>query len=143
VAGARRPQAEIRILKQLQEKVELCAVCDPNETLWSVWKEQFPGARFYRTLDDLLSDDTVNAIIVATPLRMHAEQSVAALKAGKHVAALKAGKHVAALKAGKHVLSEVPAATRSSNAGTSSRPSKRRSSSTCSLRTSAICGPIC
>ena len=85
VAGARRPQAEIRILKQLQEKVELRAVCDPNATLWPVWKEQFPGARFYRTLDDLLADDTVDAVFVATPVRMHAEQSVAALKAGKHV----------------------------------------------------------
>src|SRR5437870_3266547 len=85
VAGARRPQAEIQILKQLQEKVELCAVCDPNETLWSVWKEQFPGARFHRTFDDLLSDDTVDAIFVATPLRMHADQAVAAMTAGKHV----------------------------------------------------------
>ena len=83
VAGARRPQAEIQALKQLQEKVELRALCDLNETMWPVWKEQFSGARFHRAFDELLADDTVNAIIVATPLRMHAEQSVAALKAGK------------------------------------------------------------
>ena len=85
VAGARRAQAEIPVLKHLEEKVELRAVCDPNETLWTVWKAQFPGARFYRTFDDLLSDDTVDAIFVATPLRLHAEQSLAALMAGKHV----------------------------------------------------------
>ncbi len=74
VAGAHRARAEIQVLKHLQEKVELCAVCDPNEALWSVWKGQFPGARFYRAFDDLLSDDAVDAIFVATPLRMHAEQ---------------------------------------------------------------------
>lgn len=85
VAGARRARAEIQILKQLQEKVELRAVCDPDDAMWTVWKAQFPGARFYRTFGDLLADDTVDAVFVATPLRMHAEQSVAALMAGKHV----------------------------------------------------------
>jgi len=85
VVGARRPRAEIGILKRLQEKVELRALCDPDDTQWAAWRAAFPGVRFYRAFEDLLTDDTVDAVVVATPLTMHAEQSMAALAAGKHV----------------------------------------------------------
>jgi 2-hydroxy-4-carboxymuconate semialdehyde hemiacetal dehydrogenase len=39
----------------------------------------------YARLDQLLVDDEVQAVIVATPSHLHAEQTVALLSAGKHV----------------------------------------------------------
>lgn len=41
--------------------------------------------RTYGSLDDLLADDDVEAVIVATPSHLHASQSVRVLEAGRHV----------------------------------------------------------
>ena len=39
----------------------------------------------YTSLDSLLADPALDAVIIATPDRLHAEQAAAAAKAGKHV----------------------------------------------------------
>ncbi len=44
-----------------------------------------PGARAYDTLDGLLQNRDAEAVYILTPNRFHCEQSVLALKAGKHV----------------------------------------------------------
>jgi predicted dehydrogenase len=41
--------------------------------------------RFYGDWRELLRDDEIEAIYLATPVRLHAEQAVAAAEAGKHV----------------------------------------------------------
>ena len=41
--------------------------------------------KVYETIDGLLADPTVEAVLVATPTAMHAEHTTAALAAGKHV----------------------------------------------------------
>ncbi len=46
---------------------------------------RFPGARTTARLDDVLSDETVDAVVVATPVPTHAELARRALAAGKHV----------------------------------------------------------
>ena len=44
------------------------------------------GATFAGTeLDEVLARDDVDAVILCTPTQLHAEQSIAALRAGKHV----------------------------------------------------------
>ena len=44
------------------------------------------GAKHVTTnLDEALARDDVDAVILCTPTQMHAQQSIAALKAGKHV----------------------------------------------------------
>jgi predicted dehydrogenase len=45
----------------------------------------FPAARVSPTLDDILADPAVDAIVIATPNVLHAPQAHAALDAGKHV----------------------------------------------------------
>jgi 1,5-anhydro-D-fructose reductase (1,5-anhydro-D-mannitol-forming) len=42
-------------------------------------------ARVWITLDEALSDPTVNAVYVATPVFLHAPQTIRSLRAGKHV----------------------------------------------------------
>ncbi len=46
---------------------------------------RYPGIQTVRTLDELLSDPSLNLIIVATPSNTHSSFAVQALKAGKHV----------------------------------------------------------
>jgi 1,5-anhydro-D-fructose reductase (1,5-anhydro-D-mannitol-forming) len=48
--------------------------------------EAYPGVAAWATLDAALADDDgIDAIYVASPVVFHAEQTIAALKAGKHV----------------------------------------------------------
>jgi predicted dehydrogenase len=48
--------------------------------------EAFGVAQRYTNFDDLLADKNVDAVHINSPIHMHAAQSIAALKAGKHVA---------------------------------------------------------
>lgn len=47
--------------------------------------KMFPGARIYRNLPDLLSDDSIELVIVNTPNYTHFEYAKKSLQAGKHV----------------------------------------------------------
>jgi len=42
-------------------------------------------AKWATSLDEVLADDEVEAVILATPTQMHAEQAIACMDAGKHV----------------------------------------------------------
>ena len=66
-----------------------------NATLIGVWGQHVDKARSlterygiptpYASLEELLSDRDVDAVYVSTPNYLHAQHSVAALRAGKHV----------------------------------------------------------
>ena len=47
--------------------------------------ERHGAKRYYTRFEDVLADDEVNAIYVATPPHVHAAQAVAAARAGKHI----------------------------------------------------------
>jgi predicted dehydrogenase len=61
------------------------AVCDLDRALAKRTAENYEVARIHHTLDDLLGDSTVDAVVIATPDHMHGQQAIAALEAGKHV----------------------------------------------------------
>lgn len=42
-------------------------------------------ARFFDSADELLASDVCDAVVISTPTNFHAEQSIAAMEAGKHV----------------------------------------------------------
>jgi predicted dehydrogenase len=58
---------------------------DSNEQRLSALSPQFPGVRTGTSLNEVLDDPAVDAIVVATPASTHASVAVAALHAGKHV----------------------------------------------------------
>lgn len=47
--------------------------------------ERYQIPRASTDLDEVLADDAVDAVILATPTQLHASQAIAALRAGKHV----------------------------------------------------------
>lgn len=85
VVGGRRGSSFNHALSVLSDRVALTAVCELREDMLDKWKEQFPGIRTYRDYDLLLEAPDVDAVLLATPLAMHAKQAVRALRAGKHV----------------------------------------------------------
>jgi predicted dehydrogenase len=62
-------------------EAEVIAVCDPSEPMREAATALVPGARTAGSLDALLEMD-LDAIVIATPSALHAEQSVAALERG-------------------------------------------------------------
>ena len=63
----------------------LRAVCDSSPEALSRAGRQAPGARQVADFDELLRDDTVTGVALASPARLHARQALAALEAGRDV----------------------------------------------------------
>jgi predicted dehydrogenase len=63
---------------------ELRWLCDASEEALERWGTAFRTARTTSSLDDLLADDELDAIVVATPVPTHAELALRVLGAGKH-----------------------------------------------------------
>ncbi|MCD6360141.1 MAG: Gfo/Idh/MocA family oxidoreductase [Armatimonadetes bacterium] len=63
---------------------ELVAVQDAVEERTAEVAEKY-GVKSYATVEELLADDAVQAVYIATPTHVHHEQTVAAAQAGKHV----------------------------------------------------------
>ena len=64
---------------------------EPRSTLYAVVTrdprkaEAYPGTRAYTDLNEALRDETVDAVYVASPVVLHAEHTIASLRAQKHV----------------------------------------------------------
>jgi predicted dehydrogenase len=64
---------------------ELAWCCDLDEALLDRHRSAYPTTRFTTSLDDLLTDPDLDAVVVATPVPTHARLALLALEAGKHV----------------------------------------------------------
>lgn len=81
VIGAQRGETFITSSHAL-EGIQLVAVCDKDPLRLQGWKEQ---VKLSQNIEDILSDPEIDAVCIATPVPLHAKQSIAALEAGKHV----------------------------------------------------------
>jgi myo-inositol 2-dehydrogenase/D-chiro-inositol 1-dehydrogenase len=90
---------------------KIVAVTDPVLTAAERMSTE-RGYQLFPTFQDILADDTIDAVLLATPNFLHAEQTIQALEAGKHVFCQKpialtledADRVVAASKASDRVL---------------------------------------
>ena len=74
----------IRAAVSLPE-VEVAALVDRELSLARSVQRHFPAARIEASLTDILTDESIDAVIVATPPETHVELAAEALAAGKHV----------------------------------------------------------
>jgi predicted dehydrogenase len=63
---------------------ELAWCCDASEDARGRLAPMFPSARFTGELDDVLADESVDAVALATPVPTHATLARRVLEAGKH-----------------------------------------------------------
>lgn len=85
VVGGRRGGSFTVALNFLKDRLQLAAVCDLSQPVLDRWKSQHPDIATYTDYQRMLKDDVCDAVIVATPMQMHAKHAVAAMNAGKHV----------------------------------------------------------
>jgi myo-inositol 2-dehydrogenase / D-chiro-inositol 1-dehydrogenase len=63
----------------------LLAACSPlaGELAWA--RDELGVARCHDSLDAMLADPDIQAVVLVTPTTLHADQTIASLRAGKHV----------------------------------------------------------
>lgn len=66
--------------------VHTVGILDTDEKRLNKMKEDYPQVELYHTLEEVLSDETVDAVHLVTPIPYHADQTVAVLDSGKHCA---------------------------------------------------------
>ena len=64
---------------------ELFAVSRANSEQAESFAKEFGARTWYSTSEELVADDEIQAVYIATPVYLHAEQAIAAAEAGKHV----------------------------------------------------------
>jgi predicted dehydrogenase len=60
-------------------------ICDTDQERRTQYAARYPQARVTAAFEDLLSDDAVEAVVIATPVPTHHALAKQALEAGKHV----------------------------------------------------------
>jgi predicted dehydrogenase len=71
---------------QRHPDTNMYAICQRTREKLDEVGDQFGVAKRYASFEDLIADPRVDAVHINSPIHLHAPQSVAALKAGKHVA---------------------------------------------------------
>ncbi|MFL5957782.1 MAG: Gfo/Idh/MocA family protein [Solirubrobacterales bacterium] len=89
-SGVRVAQAGLgawgaNLVRNLDEIADLAWICDTSEDRLEALARRHPGAQATTDFGEILSDQTVEAVVVATPVPTHFELARAALAAGKHV----------------------------------------------------------
>jgi predicted dehydrogenase len=72
-------------LPDVADGVRVTALFDPAGERAAAAAERFGVARTHGSLEDLLADPAVDAVTIASPIALHHEQGLAAIRAGKHV----------------------------------------------------------
>jgi predicted dehydrogenase len=67
------------------ENCDFVGVSRAREDLAKEFAEEFGARKHYAAWADLIADEDLQAVYIATPVHLHAEQAVAAAEAGKHV----------------------------------------------------------
>ncbi|WP_149276158.1 Gfo/Idh/MocA family oxidoreductase [Pareuzebyella sediminis] len=78
--------AEFIPIYKKYRNAELVAVCQRNEEKLNEIADAFDVPKRYTSYEELLKDPDIDAVHINTPIPAHGQQSIAALKAGKHVA---------------------------------------------------------
>jgi predicted dehydrogenase len=74
----------VRVLNEAAQ-AEAAWMCDLRPEMLDTLGRRFPAVRQTRDLDEMLDDDSLDAVAVVTPVSTHYEIAMRVLKAGKHV----------------------------------------------------------
>jgi predicted dehydrogenase len=64
--------------------VEVSALCDLDQDMLQAQAQKYNIPNTYRIYEDMLASD-LDAVVIATPMQLHFQQTIAALQAGKHI----------------------------------------------------------
>ena len=74
----------VRNLHEVEE-TEAALVCDLRPEALATIQRRYPAVRTTTDFDEVLADETIDAVAIATPVSSHFELAARALESGKHV----------------------------------------------------------
>lgn len=84
-AGEIAKDRHIPALLALKDKVIITAICDVNQAKAEKVARKFAIPHFFKEYEDMFSTMALEAVVICTPNKFHADITIAALKAGAHV----------------------------------------------------------
>ena len=72
------------LARNFDELGALAALCDLSDDLRRRYAARYPSVRVFSDYDELLADETIDGVVIATPVPTHYELTKRALAAGKH-----------------------------------------------------------
>ncbi|GBQ20361.1 Gfo/Idh/MocA family protein [Gluconacetobacter sacchari] len=84
-AGEVAQLIHLPVLHQLRDRYDVTALYDPSPSVLSRVGEAWAIPHRHDTVDALLSDDSIDAVMILSPDQFHGEHARSALKARKHV----------------------------------------------------------
>jgi predicted dehydrogenase len=73
------------LVRNFDELAELAWICDLDSDLRGRFAARYPNAKATGDFAEMLADDTLDAVVIATPVPTHYALAKQALEAGKHV----------------------------------------------------------
>jgi predicted dehydrogenase len=73
------------LVRNFNDLAELTWLCDLDQEQLKTIASRYPNARTTSSFDEMLADDTLDAVVIATPVPTHYALAKQALAAGKHV----------------------------------------------------------
>jgi len=73
------------VVRVVGELADLAWICDTDAERRTRFGERYPQARLTPSFEDVLADDAVEAVVIATPVPSHHALAKQALESGKHV----------------------------------------------------------
>ena len=70
---------------EFDQQVRIVACCDPVPGRAKAAAEKYNVNACYESFEELLADSNVDAVTICSPIGLHYEQGMAALRAGKHI----------------------------------------------------------
>ena len=85
IIGGRRGGGFQQALNAFVDRIRLAAVCDTDQDLLERWRSARPGLSTFEDYAEVLNEPGIDAVLLATPMGLHARQALSALNSGKHV----------------------------------------------------------
>jgi predicted dehydrogenase len=73
------------LVRNFADLADLTWLCDLSEEHLAPMAARYPNAKATQSFDDLLADESLDAVVIATPVPTHYALAKQALEAGKHV----------------------------------------------------------
>lgn len=85
IGSGRAGMIHARNFRGSVQNAKIIAVCDPIEETANAAAQELEIDKYYTDYKDVMADETVDAVIVATPTKYHCEIVIAAAAAHKHI----------------------------------------------------------
>lgn len=72
-------------LKDIEDRAKIVAICDNVSERAKAAAEKYSVPAWYGSYEELLKDPNVDIVTLCSPIGLHYEQAIMALKAGKHI----------------------------------------------------------